>query len=101
MLLLFETAAVLGDVKAVVVVVFVVDTTAADRNAADINFIISFCSVYNPRKLSYFSVHLNYCSFKLNERFYCNASIFNPSSYSQRARFCINWPPKIYNRERN
>ena len=40
LMLLFGTAAVLGDVKAVVVVV---ETAAADRNAADINFIISFC----------------------------------------------------------
>ena len=45
LMLLFGTAAVLGDVKAVVVVV---ETAAADRNAADINFIIAICiCIYN------------------------------------------------------
>ena len=66
MLLLFETAAVLGDVKAVVVVV-VVETTAADRNAADINFIISFCSVY-----------IIYCVLVIHEAilFFCAPKLF-------------------------
>ena len=68
LMLLFGTAAVLGDVKAVVVVV---ETAAADRNAADINFIIAFCiCIYN---MSLWFALLSYyffaplCSLKLNE----------------------------------